>query len=155
MEQGDRSGSEQQVNLDAFRRLIEEGFDRGGTAVVDEVCADGYVEHQDGMEPSGREGLKGAIRFLRALAPDLEVKVEDTMARGDEVWARLKGRGTHGGHVLGGPTGRPFEITIMDVSRFRDGKIVEHWGVADRFSQLQQIGVIPGAGQARRSHDGN
>ncbi len=147
MSQVDMNGTDGQANLKAFRRLIAEGFSGGDTAVVDDVCADGYVEHQDGIEPSDREGLKGAIGFLHALAPDLQVSVEDAVVSGDKVWARLKGTGTHSGRVLGGPTGRTFEITVMDVCRFRDGKIVEHWGVADRLSQMQQVGVIPRPGQ--------
>ncbi|MDQ6897947.1 MAG: ester cyclase [Candidatus Dormibacteraeota bacterium] len=158
------NGSNHRAHLEAFRRLIVEGFSGGDTSVVDEVCADDFVEHQDGIEPNDREGLKGAIRFLHALSPDIEVEVEDAMVSGDKVWARLKGRGTHGGQVLGGPTGRPFEIAIMDVCRFRDGKIVEHWGVADRLSQMQQLGIVgrPGqpagaaieeAGRGRREED--
>ena len=147
MSHGDMEGSHRQAGLEAFRRLIVEGFSGGNTAVVDEVCAEDYVEHQDGIEPNDREGLKGAIRFLHALAPDLEVTVEDAMVRGDKVWARMKGRGTHSGRILGGPTGRSFEITIMDVCTFRDGKCVEHWGVADRLSQMQQLGIIPRPGQ--------
>ncbi|WP_338178904.1 ester cyclase [Candidatus Dormiibacter inghamiae] len=150
--------------MEAFRRWIVEGFSGDDTAIVDEVCADDFVEHQDGIEPNDREGLKGAIGFLHALSPDIEVKVEDAMVSGDKVWARLKSRGTHGGHVLGSPTGRPFEIAIVDVCSFRDGKIVEHWGVADRLSQMQQLGIVgrPGqpaapameeAGRARREKD--
>lgn len=61
------------------------------------------------------------------------------------MWARLSGRGTHAGDVLGAPTGRPFEITVMDVCHFEAGQIVEHWGVADRFAQMQQLGIVPGA----------
>jgi predicted SnoaL-like aldol condensation-catalyzing enzyme len=147
------NGTEGQANLEAVHRLIVEGFSGGNTAIVDEVCADDYIEHQDGIEPSNREGLKGAIGFLHALAPDLEVKVEDAVVSGDKVWVRLKGQGTHGGKVLGGPTGRPFEITVMDVCRLRDGKIVEHWGVADRLLQMQQLGIIPRPGQ--RAGDAN
>jgi hypothetical protein len=29
------------------------------------------------------------------------------------------------------------------VCRFRDGRVVEHWGVADRFAQMQQLGLLP------------
>ena len=150
MSQADTIGTEGQANLEAVRRLIVEGFSGGDTAIVDEVCADDYIEHQDGIEPNNRDGLKGAISFLHALSPDLEVTVEDAVVSGDKVWVRLKGRGTHGGQILGGPTGRSFEITVMDVCRFRDGKIVEHWGVADRLSQMQQLGIIPRPGATRR-----
>jgi hypothetical protein len=31
----------------------------------------------------------------------------------------------------------------IDVIRFRDGKMVEHWGVADRLGMIQQLGLLP------------
>lgn len=35
------------------------------------------------------------------------------------------------------PTGKSIEIDVMDVVRFEDGKMVEHWGVPDQLdSQL-------------------
>ncbi|HVT37453.1 MAG TPA: ester cyclase [Gemmatimonadaceae bacterium] len=132
-----------QAHLDIFRRLIEEGFSRGDVGVVDEVCAEEFIEHQHGIEPANREGLKRAIGFLHRLSPDIKVTIEDVTVSGDKLWARLRGRGTHGGDIQGGPTGRSFEITIMDCCRFRAGKIVEHWGVADRLAQMQQLGLMP------------
>jgi predicted ester cyclase len=33
----------------------------------------------------------------------------------------------------------------MDVCRFEGGRIVEHWGVPDRFAQLAQLGLLPRA----------
>ncbi len=134
----------QQEQLKVFRRLIDEGFSGGDVGVVDQVCAEDFVENQHGIEPANREGLKSAISFLHRLSPDIKVTVEEVALSGDRVWARLAARGTHGGDILSGPTGRAFEVTVMDLCRFRDGKIVEHWGVADRLAQMQQLGVIPG-----------
>jgi hypothetical protein len=34
-------------------------------------------------------------------------------------------------------------ITVIDVCRFEDGRIVEHWGVPDRFHQMAQLGLLP------------
>jgi predicted ester cyclase len=34
------------------------------------------------------------------------------------------------------------EITVMDVCRFENGQIVEHWGVPDRFAVLMQLGLL-------------
>jgi predicted ester cyclase len=138
--------NEEAANLETVRRLIVEGFDGGNLAVVDEVCAPDFVEHQHGIEPPTREGLKRAIAFLHRLAPDLRITLEESSVDGDRVWVRLRGRGTHGGAIMGGPTGRAFEITVMDLCRLRQGKIVEHWGVADRLAQMQQLGLIPAGG---------
>lgn len=41
-------------------------------------------------------------------------------------------------------TGRPIDITVIDVFRLVGGRLVEHWGVADRLSLAQQIGLVPG-----------
>ena len=41
------------------------------------------------------------------------------------------------------PTGKEFEITVIDVARYgQDGRLVEHWGVPDRFGLLEQLGLL-------------
>jgi predicted ester cyclase len=39
------------------------------------------------------------------------------------------------------PTGNEIAITVIDICRFVNGKIVEHWGVPDQLSLLRQIGA--------------
>ena len=41
------------------------------------------------------------------------------------------------------PTGNSFVIAVIDIRRFENGKIVEHWGGADRFSLMAQLGLLP------------
>jgi steroid delta-isomerase-like uncharacterized protein len=132
-------------NQDAFRRIIEEGFSQGNLDALDAVVAPDLVEHQNitGLPP-GLEGLRALIRGLRAVLPDLTVTIDDITADGDKVWARLVGRGTHRGPFFGLPgTGKTVSIDVMDVGRFENGKLVEHWGVPDRFSLLEQLDLLP------------
>ena len=52
--------------------------------------------------------------------------------------------GTHKGEFFGmAPTGRKIQFETVDVMRVRDGKITEHWGVANLFSLMQQLGALP------------
>ena len=44
---------------------------------------------------------------------------------------------------MGPPNGKAFEITVIDIARFENGKIVEHWGVPDRFAVMAQLGLLP------------
>lgn len=32
---------------------------------------------------------------------------------------------------------------VIDIGRFENGKLVEHWGVPDRFSLLEQLDLLP------------
>lgn len=57
-------------NMDRLKRLLLEGFGQGDMSVLDEVVAENFIEHQQGL-PQGREGLKNVIRDLRRAFPDL------------------------------------------------------------------------------------
>ena len=130
-------------NVQAVHRLIEEGFGRGDAQMVDEVVDEAVIEHQPGIEPRNREGVKRAIRFLHTAFPDLK---RDPSAHSGGWRHGLvplqSARHAPGpfGHVP--PTGKSYEIDVIDIARCTDGKIVEHWGVADRFSQLEQLGLL-------------
>jgi len=139
--------SEEQ-NKQVFRQLIEQGFSQGNLEVLKDVFAPNFVEHQDGFVPPNVEGVKGAIVSLRTAAPDLKLTIEEIITSGEKTWARITARGTHQGPFMGRPaTERSFAITVIDICRFENGKIVEHWGVADRLSMMAQLGLLPGPQQ--------
>lgn len=135
-------------HMKLFRKIIEDGFSRANFAVIDEIVAPHIVEHQAGMG-QGPAGVKGAISYLRSVFPDFTLTVEDMTCDGDKVWARLRARGTHDGpHMDMLPTGRQIDITVFDICRFEDGMMVEHWGVPDRFTILEQLGMLPAQREA-------
>jgi predicted ester cyclase len=130
-------------NAAIFRRIIEEGFNQGDLAVLDEFVAPDMREHQSGLR-SGLEGLRATITGLRRDFPDFTLTIEDLAEDGDKVWARLRGRGSHRAGFFGLPrAGKPMAVDVIDICRFEGGKMVEHWGVPDRFSMLEQLGLLP------------
>jgi steroid delta-isomerase-like uncharacterized protein len=86
-----------------------------------------------GMErPRLIDTFKETFSEARAAFPDAQVTVEDVMAEGDRVAARVVMRGTHRGEFQGiAPTGKRVEVRAIDIFRVENGKIVEHWGHAD------------------------
>src|SRR5689334_20388263 len=94
--------SEGERNIQLFRRLVEEGFNQGNLAVVDEVVALDHKEHQfNGPNArDGIEGVKDTIRFCRHLFPDFTLVIDEIIADGDKIWARATMSGTHGGEYL-------------------------------------------------------
>jgi predicted ester cyclase len=93
--------------------------------------------------PPGLEGAKAAHRIMLAGFPDYQTIIDDMMAEGDKVAARIKMTGTQTGEFMGiPPTGKEVSFTGIYIARIANGKIVEHWGEEDGVSLLQQLGVL-------------
>ena len=134
-------------NKAIFRRIVEEGFNKGNLAIVDELVATNHVNHTDNVH--GPEEYKQFITMYRTAFPDLHMTIEDQIAEGDKVVNRWTSRGTHKGDLMGiPPTGKQTTVTGMYVARIIGGKIVEEWGNLDALGMMQQIGVVPPPGQA-------
>jgi predicted ester cyclase len=143
MATGESGATTAERNAAIFRRIIEEGFNRGDLAAMDELVAADMREHQWGAKP-GLAGLKETIGGLRRDFTDFSLTIEDLVAEGDKVWGRLRSHGIHRAGFFGRPyTGKPISIDVIDIGRFEDGKMVEHWGVPDRFNLLAQLGLLP------------
>jgi steroid delta-isomerase-like uncharacterized protein len=127
------------------KRVWDEMFNQRNIAVIDELFASDYVFHgPQGQELKGTENLKKFLsQFLEAF-PDLHLKINDLVAEGDKVASRVTMTGTHKGELHGiAPTGKEVTTTIILITRFIDGKVVEDWESRDDLGLLQQLGVIP------------
>jgi predicted ester cyclase len=131
------------------RRLIEDAMNRGKLDLLDELMAPDMVEHEalgPGIPPT-REGVKLFFAGLQQAFPDMQGTIEDEIAEGDKLVARVTMRGTHTGSFMGiAPTGKRVEMEVIDICRFADGRLVEHWGLSDALGLLQQLGAVPAPG---------
>jgi len=111
-----------------------------------DLLAADFVEHEEtpGLAPT-REGVMDFMRMNRAAFPDMRMVVEDVMAAGDKVVARVRITGTHQGAFMGMPaTGKSVDVQLIDIIRFADdGLAHEHWGVMDALAMMQQLGAVP------------
>jgi steroid delta-isomerase-like uncharacterized protein len=129
-----------------MRRYFEEAWNQGNLAVLDELVAPDYVNHDPFVPglPPGPEGLKPIFAGLRAAFADLHYTIDDQLADGDKVATRWTMRGTHTGELMGIPaTGKAVTVSGIQIERIVDGKIVEHWRKSDDLGLMQQLGVIP------------
>ena len=62
----------------------------------------------------------------------------------DKVFALVTMTGIQRAEFLGIPSsGRPMAVPVADVMRFENGRVVEHWGVMDLMTMMQQLGAVP------------
>lgn len=133
-----------ETNTGVVRRYYEEVLNKGNVGLLDEIAVTDYVEND--LLPGQGEGLKGLKERVTIIkdAFGQTFKIEDLIAEGDKVVVRWTGSGKQVGEFNGMPaTGKEFTIAGIDIHRFKEGRIAEHWQVVDQLSLLQQLGVLP------------
>ena len=147
------TGSAVQVDpADGSRRLLEETFNEGNLALIDQLVAPDAVNH-DPAEPAhiralrGPEVLKRTVQMYRAAFPDVRITVDDVIAAGDKVVVRWHSEGTHRGELEGlAPTGARGSVTGISIDQWKDGKVVESWTEWDNLGLARQLGAAPPEG---------
>jgi len=128
------------------KRLLDEAFNAGNLAVMDEILADGFINYDAALpEPGiGIDAAKASVTGYRDAFPDLKITIEEQIAEGGSVTTRWTARGTHQGALMGIPaTGKQATVTGITIDRIADGRITESRTNWDTLGLLQQIGAIP------------
>ena len=115
----------------------------GNYALFDDVVAPNSVDHDPapGQVP-GPKGYRDLFTEMRRAFPDMKVELAQLVADEDAIAFAYTFTGTHDGPLMGIPaTGKKVKIRGMQISKFRDGKMVERWGSSDQLGILQQIGA--------------
>ena len=124
----------------AYRRIIL-AVSEGDADALDELVAEDIVDHNPIPDQApGREGMRQWLAAARTAFPDLHGTVEDVIAEGDRVAARVTWEGTHGGEFVGVPaTGRRVSFAAYHHVRFSEDGAAEWWGTADLLGVLEQL----------------
>lgn len=134
--------SDTEANKAMFKKFMDEVINKGNMAMIDEFLSEDFVEHEPmppGI-PEGREGCKAFFTMYREAFPDAKMTIDDMIAEGDKVVARQTWTGTNKGAFMGMPaTGNQVKFDVIDIVRMKDGKAVEHWGVYDGATMMQQL----------------
>jgi predicted ester cyclase len=137
-------------NVAASRRFIEETFNQGNLGVIDELCADGFVNHDPMSGDQDKEASKQSITGYRHAFPDLHAEIEEMIDAGDTVIYRWHANGTFENEILGlQPThekGDP--VNGITIDRYGGGKLVESWSEWDTFTFMRDLGAVPAGAAA-------
>lgn len=137
-----------QLNIAHFKEIVKQGLNEGHLSIIDKYISPTVVDHQfyGPGYPPGRGGIKALTAALRTAFPDLHAETPTLVAsnNGTQTFAIVRTTGTNTGRYLGvPPTGRKVTINIEESALWKDGRIVEHWGVADNLGLLAQMGLFP------------
>ncbi|MFQ5631794.1 MAG: ester cyclase [bacterium] len=136
---------QEKKNLAVNQMLYEAAFNKGDFAAFEKLLAPDVVEHEElpGFPPN-REGVVQFFKMLHQAFPDLHAEIEFAIAKDDKVVSYITITGTHKGEFMGMPaTGKKIKYRAIDIIRYKDGMVVDHWGLTDNLTMMQQLGAIP------------
>jgi steroid delta-isomerase-like uncharacterized protein len=119
-----------------YRRLNEGDF-----SVVDEVISDDLVEHEvvPGIEQT-KAGVRQLFEMFHAAFEGASFEIDSMIGEGDMVVAMCRMTGVHKAEFMGIATsGHAINVGVAEQFRFKDGKVVEHWGVFDSGALMRQL----------------
>jgi steroid delta-isomerase-like uncharacterized protein len=114
---------------------------------------DGYLSRIDGSYVGqsetapgpiqGREGVRQNLEGILRAFPDLRIDVEQIIASGDSVVARMRMTATHKGSFAGiAPTNKSVVLEACSVVEIRNGKAIKGRLYADNATLFQQLGAL-------------
>jgi steroid delta-isomerase-like uncharacterized protein len=130
-------------NRELVASFIESVFVRHDFSRLDELMRDDYIQHNADC-PQGKAGFLEFFETIFNAMPDFKYTVKKIVAGEDIVMAYCGCTGTHtGGAWLGkSASGNRLDYNCVDIFRIEDGKIAEHWDVADTVTLFKQLGIL-------------
>lgn len=130
-----------EINKKIVLELYEQAINDRKTELFKDFISDDYIG-VNGIK--GVEGFSNIILSLIKAFPDLHYKIEEMIAENDKVFIKWLISGTHKEKFQNiEATGKTISNTGMAVFRLKDDKIISANVYTDRFSFLQQLGVLP------------
>ena len=134
--------SEQEKNKKLVETLCKAVFQKHDFNKLDDIMRDDYIQHNEDT-PQGKAGFKQFFEQMFQAMPDFSYTIKRIVAEDDIVMMYSTTTATHSGEWLGNPaTGNKLNFDVVDIFRIENGKIAEHWDVADTLKLFTQVGKI-------------
>jgi predicted SnoaL-like aldol condensation-catalyzing enzyme len=117
---------------DSIMKAYEAGdFSKMG----DYIAADAVDHGGEKGDVKGLEAIVSQMKVYREQMPDMKSTMTRSLADDEYVYTWAKVSGTMGG--------KQTEMSSVDVSKFKDGKAVEHWIYMDPKEVMQMMQSMP------------
>ena len=99
-----------------------------------------------GVSSTGIQQLKDMVAKSTGAFTDNRTEEMHLIAEGDRVVAHYRWKGVNSSSMGEGmpATNKPIDVHTVDVLRFENGKVVEHWGYMEEFKMMEQLGMMGG-----------
>ena len=135
--------TQQESNKTIIQNSIETVWNQQNLAALSDYWNANCINHaMPGEHKTGLEMLHAYhAGFLEALqGVEARIEILQQIAEADRVVTHLTTHATHKTTFMGmPPTGKTVTLSTIRIDRLENGKISEHWSVADMAGLMQQL----------------
>jgi predicted ester cyclase/ketosteroid isomerase-like protein len=140
------NGRSEMSDIEANKAIVRryfETFNAGDFGRLDEIVSQDYGDRLEG-QTAGIKVIKDYLQGLKSSFPDFTWTIQQIIAEGDRVAVLNRVTGTHL-HDFGEmkATGNRVDFQAFQIYRIADGKLAEHWEVADFTKFQEQLSAEP------------
>lgn len=125
----------------AASHVVNKAFETGNVSGLDSVIADNFLDHTDQGDKIGVDSLKAMVNWIHGNMKDMKMELVNEVADNDYVYSWMRYTGTSDG-TMGMPAG-PYDMHVIELSKFKDGKAVEHWAFLDMRDMMKMMPQAP------------
>jgi predicted ester cyclase len=127
--------SQEEQHIEKMRRFSE-AYAKPDVTVFDELLAPNQITHINGATSTvSPDSFKRQVVNDFETYAEIQTSTDDLVAQGDRVAARSTWRG-----LRQKETGEDWEIHIISITRFENGKMVEYWSCDDALREYVKHG---------------
>ena len=149
MMKADSTAKAELAAREASVRAVFESMNTGNLDNIGDYVAENFLDHQQdpSITTTGIQGLKDMVSLLRGAYPDYHQDIVSMSTTGDMTFVHFRMKGTNTGPWGEMPaTGKTMDVMGVDVLRFENDKVVEHWGYMEEMKMMTQLGLMPEPG---------
>lgn len=134
---------------------VYRGIETGDVKSMDEFLADDAVDHGDMGDIKGRDSIKAMLSDIHNHFTNLKMDMiaEATSSSGDYHFALVRMTGTAKDDKMGMPANSNVDLTSVDVVKFSNGKVSEHWGFMTGKDMMKMMAANKPAPEANKMDD--
>lgn len=126
-----------QRNL-AADSIITKSFDKGDTTGLSAVIADNCVSHGEHGN-MGKDSIIAMAAMMKSMKNnDMKTETLQKLANKEYVMGWYRMTGTSDGS-MGMPKG-PYDMHSIELTKYKDGKAIEHWEYVDAMEMMKMMG---------------
>jgi predicted ester cyclase len=132
-----------ETNKRIISNLLESVWRQGELDRLSEFWTSDCINHADLAAVSGLDALYAYHASFGAVfsgLSDVSLVIERQIAEADMVTTQIRMTARHTGELFGIPaSAKHVELATIRIDRLVDGRIAEHWSIADMMGFMQQL----------------